>query len=397
LVEAKRQEKHYTAFHSSFRSSAIPPSYTNNLSLVASFLSWLLVSQIRPNRASIMQFGYDSLLNRIDHSQDIVEETSRELVFYISKFFRRLCDIQGHHWFFWPIQGLGVFGEIAFCILDIQRSGLNTINGSACLAALLKTPELLFMTWVGAYGKVAMPIEKDLEDGSISHYISLSLKGLDILAAAQERNADETGKPIPPSSFIRVLKDMIKHRVMLECIFIHFTIGFLPLGLAVFPTLYRNQDSDLLKKVLKVLLAWSWIVSLVTNCGMSYCVRLMQKLQEFEIRRLQCDIRTCQYSLIHRAAPRFKALPHDRKQSSRLFLFYITGHTGVILSIHRRSFHCRIWRREAIQRRRRRFNREWLRSVLGLLRFRPACYQRHHLDSRFRTVKSRYRKRRRPR
>ena len=46
----------------------------------------------------------------------------------------------------------------------------------------------------------------------------------------------------------------------------------------------------------------------LTFVEVMFILQLQQKLLLFEVRRVQCDVRMCPTSLIHRITPRFKAL-----------------------------------------------------------------------------------------
>ena len=78
-------------------------------------------------------------------------------------------------------------GEITFWIRDISQNGATMINASALFAALFRAPLNLLSTWTDADGNFPLATDLALEDGSLTHYIYLSLKGLDILSAAQVR------------------------------------------------------------------------------------------------------------------------------------------------------------------------------------------------------------------
>ncbi len=53
------------------------------------------------------------------------------------------------------------------------------------------------------------------------------------------------------------------------------------------------------------------LVMMTTISHVAFTVRLVQKLSEFEIRRVEADVRTITPNLIHRVTPRFKSLLHE--------------------------------------------------------------------------------------
>ena len=277
--------------------------------------------EIGPNRASLMQIGYDSINNRTANSR--LEKTGREVTAYISTFYRWLSNVQGNHWFWWPIQAAAFLGEITFWIRDISQNGATMINASALFAALFRAPLNLWSTWTDAYGNFPLATDLAIEDGSLTHYIYLSLKGVDILSAAQERMAQENRSEVQASASMKEWKRSVLRSCMIEAIVVHFMIGFAPAAFFTLRTFYRRWEEDTLTLVLTGLLFWAWTLSLLTNCGIAYCIRLIQKLQDLEIRRAQCDIRTCPASLIHRITPRFKALLHEAHMvGNRCHVFY---------------------------------------------------------------------------
>ena len=48
------------------------------------------------------------------------------------------------------------------------------------------------------------------------------------------------------------------------------------------------------------------VVMFLSSAHISFTVRLTQRLSQFEIRRVEADIRTITPNLIHRITPRFK-------------------------------------------------------------------------------------------
>ncbi len=265
--------------------------------------------EIGPNRASIISIGRDCLLNR--NRGQLKNDNGRKEIGGISGFLRILMNLQGHHWFFWPVQIIAFSGDMAYWIIDISRADPNMINISSLTSILWTAPINIFMTWQDAYGHCPPATESDFEDMWLSQIVYLALTGMDVLGAAQERMSQELNKPITGFSNIKQLKEDMKRAVMLETIFIHILVGFAPMACASLITAYRRWDYDRITAILSLCFFWSRAIQVSSLGGMAYLIRLSQCLANFEIRRVQTDVRTCPATLIHRITPRFKALLHE--------------------------------------------------------------------------------------
>jgi len=62
----------------------------------------------------------------------------------------------------------------------------------------------------------------------------------------------------------------------------------------------------------------SKFVTMLFVAHISYIIRMTQKLAEFEIRRVQADVRTVTPGLIHRITPRFKSMLHELHAAGNL-------------------------------------------------------------------------------
>jgi len=68
---------------------------------------------------------------------------------------------------------------------------------------------------------------------------------------------------------------------------------------------------DKLLGLLSVCCLISKLISFIMMAQVAFVVRLSQKLSEFEIRRVEADVRTVSANMIHRITPRFKSLLHE--------------------------------------------------------------------------------------
>jgi len=74
-------------------------------------------------------------------------------------------------------------------------------------------------------------------------------------------------------------------------------------------TMYRSlvHRGEVLVFLLATGSLWSKVLTMLTFSHFCYFIRLSQILCDFEIRRVEADIRICPPELIHRVTPRFKA------------------------------------------------------------------------------------------
>ena len=87
----------------------------------------------------------------------------------------------------------------------------------------------------------------------------------------------------------------------------HLLIGLVPLVWSCVVSVNRNiVRKDYVLAGCAALAVWSRIVYCCCSCHIAFLLRLSQVLSEFEVRRVEADIRTISPSMIHRITPRFK-------------------------------------------------------------------------------------------
>jgi hypothetical protein len=92
-------------------------------------------------------------------------------------------------------------------------------------------------------------------------------------------------------------------------------IGLVPTALSAGFGCYRNaKRGETLMSLLSFLSIGSRFTVACSMFEMAFYVRLNQRLSDFEIRRVEADIRTITPSMIHRITARFKSLLHECHQ-----------------------------------------------------------------------------------
>ena len=148
-----------------------------------------------------------------------------------------------------------------------------------------------------------------LENLSISASNYVCCVGFEELEKAQEEIAGRTGESLKPEQRLKVAKDKMISKVLIETFFVHFLFGFLSGGGAAYVSWSRHlRRGNVVRAWLAAGTIWSKFVIMSASAQTSFSLRLSQVFSRFEIRRLQCDIRTCDMELIHKIAPRYKSL-----------------------------------------------------------------------------------------
>ena len=263
--------------------------------------------EVGPSRASLLHIGFDSL-------QEVCnEKTSLDELSYISPGFRTMANLRGYHWLGFVVQTSACLCEIAYYILHMKQQGSVDLVSFIALVVCLN---VFFMNGIisfsAAFKSHTLTANTPLEDVRLTGLSYARLHGLDILAAAQHRLANATGKSIAPSADLSLFRKRLVSSTMFECMTVHFLIGAVPAIWSSVTTAARSYHrGDILVSVLAAASTWSRLVMILGLAHSSFVIRLSQKLSEFEVRRVEADIRTVQPNLTHRITPRFKNLLHE--------------------------------------------------------------------------------------
>jgi hypothetical protein len=260
-----------------------------------------------PTRASLLQIGFSSV--QVSKS----ESTFLEELNYISPYVRALAVFRGYHWLCWVLCLVFGCAELAFFGYHIYRTGR-----ADSLTVMIIAPIFVFLAVNAAFCFKTAFVGEDLTADTPIDAIHLSgaaylqLKGLDTLARAQQRMARESNKQVSPETDFGLFKQKLVSSLVWEVFTVHLVpsvVVGLGSGLSTIIRSYNRGDSVLLALAVGSTcnkLVWSSI-----NAHTAFSVRLVQRLAEFEIRRVEADVRTITPNLIHRITPRFKSLLHE--------------------------------------------------------------------------------------
>jgi hypothetical protein len=155
----------------------------------------------------------------------------------------------------------------------------------------------------------------EVDDIRLKGMAFLRCRGMDLFAAAQAKEARRGAYSLTDENSLRTLKEKFIKASLVEAFTLHLVWGFAPTAVSAVVGAYRNHQRG---EILMSLLSICALLSRVgIGCGLvesAFFLRLNQRLSEFEIRRVEADIRTISPNMIHRITARFKSLLHECHQ-----------------------------------------------------------------------------------
>ena len=258
--------------------------------------------EIGPSRASLLQIGYESI------QLSSPEKTYYDELGFISPYLKAIGLLRGYHpvmWFislFTSLCDFGFFGLNAY-----RKGGIDTITGPVLLSIFFFTIFNQSHCYVPAFVGKPLATMFPLEETDLTRLGYLQLKGLDVLAKAQQRMAREKGKTLTPESDLSVFRKQMVNSTILEAVTVHFLLGMTVVSCATVATVVRSiHREDYVVSILAVGALGNKFFMMLVNANVAIVTRLAQKMSDFEIRRVEADIRTITPNLIHRVTPRFK-------------------------------------------------------------------------------------------
>jgi len=229
---------------------------------------------------------------------------------YISSRFARSYSIVG-----FLLCQIAHIMEISFYVLAMkQRGGADLMGVTATSGALLSFFVNALHCHQKAFNPQSVPLARDceLDDARITGVSYLRLKGMDVIALNQEAQARQHLQTISHRVSMRTFKEETVKNVFNECITAHFLIGLLPTVISAVNSCWRmKQRGEVVMSVLAAGAVWSKTCQAFILVQVAFSVRLAQVLSEFEIRRVEADVRVVTPNLVHRITPRFKSLLHE--------------------------------------------------------------------------------------
>jgi hypothetical protein len=323
-IEVSSHEKHAVFMLPAVRRSMRPLKHSEILMSDEVLLLQNRYMEMGPSRASLMHIGYDSLQIECDDKHPFDE------LAHISPLFRIICGIRGYHWLGYILFIFAGLCELLFFAIHISRHGVDPISGPALLMS-----GIFFLTNAKyAFGTTFLshPLTHDvpIDEVRITGICYLRLVGLDVLSKAQKKLVEAASAAPPtdeedakltlpakngvvePEADLSLFRKKIVRSCLLEALTLHFLIAFIPGLWSIITTAIRSHErDDTLILALSIVTIYSRLVECLALSHVSFLVRLSQKLSEFEIRRVESDIRTCVPSLTHRITPRFKSMLHE--------------------------------------------------------------------------------------
>jgi len=280
--------------------------------------------EIGPHRCSILQIGYLAVNANPDQ---LAPKGYREERTYIHPVLRVVLDLQGHNIPSLIFYEAAVVGEILYIYRHMGEHGSSLIGASSLGGAVVLGALLLFVgiEEIRCARKKDLAHLKHLEDMTYSGFICLQLKGIDVLAAAQEKYCKDLGTNLEDVHSLMTLRDSFIRSAGIEAMVAHFLPAAIPLITSCFNTAWRHfAEGDKLMGSLALLTLWSRFVGCLSLAHIAFFVGVSQRLNSFEVRRVEADIRVCDVGLIHRVTPRFKAMlqeSHAIGNASHKFFF----------------------------------------------------------------------------
>ena len=280
--------------------------------------------EIGPHRCSILQIGYSAVNANPDQ---LAPKGYREERTYIHPVLRVVLDLQGHNIPSLIVCAAAVVGDIVYIYRHMGEHGSSLIGSSSLGGAVVLGALLLFVGFdeiTCARGNKLAHV-RHLDDMSFTGYFYLQLKGIDVLAAAQEKYSKDSGTELEDVFRLKTLKDSFIRSAGIEAFVAHFLPAAIPLCTSCINTAWRHfAEGDKLMGSLALLTLWNKFVGCLAFAHLAFYVGLSQRLNTFEVRRVEADIRVCDVGLIHRVTPRFKAMlqeSHAIGNASHKFFF----------------------------------------------------------------------------
>ena len=218
---------------------------------------------------------------------------------------------RGYHAVTWILCLVFFLSDIAFFSRHIHLSGggIDAITGPVLVSVVFAIAFNQGHCFSTAFSGSSLTLTADTSIDSIhlTGACYLQLKGLETLAKAQHRLAREKGKTISPEADFAIFKEKLVNSCVVEVFTVHMLFPICVFLWSGISTIIRSTDrGDTIGTALAVGCMMSKLVYTAISAHVSFSVRLMQKLAEFEIRRVEADIRVVTPNLIHRITPRFK-------------------------------------------------------------------------------------------
>ncbi|GMH80322.1 hypothetical protein TL16_g08500 [Triparma laevis f. inornata] len=304
---------------------------------VLEFLSDPLIAGIhkqfllnRPNSCTIRAIGARHLKERK------IRTTYAQQKLTISPLMHYLKAIIGDTWY----PGLAFYTFLVLCELyyvwkSIEMGSTSTsvnVTYGFYLVFIMIVNIVFARVEIDAYGRENWNHwEKNPNDIFMSDSTYLMMAGFDVLAEAEIelRNElrDEKGVKTelgPTRSLFKEVKESLRRSVIVESLSVHCLISISIWGVSLYNSLRSHIEQG---ETLFAALAVASFISRFGNASMSadvaMALRLNQKVHEFEVKRMQHDIRACKPEQVDLLVPRLQTLlkeMHQVTQSENIFL-----------------------------------------------------------------------------
>ena len=260
--------------------------------------------EMGPTRASLLQIGYSSV-KTANTERLYIEEVN-----FISPYLRWLGIFRGYSAFTWILCLVYSLCDAAFFGRHIHAvGGIDSVTGPILLlifvASVVNQTHCFSTAFMGASDPLTA--ETPIESIHLAGAGYLQLKGLDTLAKAQQRLAKEKGKTVAPEADFALFKKNLVNSCVVEMFAVHLMLPLCVFLWSGISTIVNSIDrGDNLGAALSAGCMMNRLVFAAGSAHVCFSVRLVQKLAEFEIRRVEADIRVVTPNLIHRITPRFK-------------------------------------------------------------------------------------------
>ena len=243
--------------------------------------------EVGPSRASLMHIGYDSV--RIN----CPEKTFMDEVKYISPWMYRLVCLRGYNVYFWGLALVFLVCDLAFFVVHVARTQtVDIVTGPVMFTIVLFAIFNQVHSFTTALNKDPLCKDVPIEHIHLTGVSYLRLKGLEVLAKAQHRVAAEKKRKIAPESDLALFKAQLIHSTLVETFVFH---GLLAISVALWTGISTiigaHARGDTVVWLLAIGSMFNKMIMGVVIMHIGFCVRLAQKLSEFEVRRTEADIR----------------------------------------------------------------------------------------------------------
>ena len=193
-----------------------------------------------------------------------------------------LLQVRGYHWAGYVVALLAGAGELCFYVFSMRSAGrVDSVASLAMISALLMIVSNAAHCWGKAFKLKSRPLtaETNIEEIHITGVNYLRVKGLEMLAKAQEKIEGRKVRVIKKERSTRELSKTIVENVSRECFTVHLLIGVVPICSSATVSCFRygfGEERDTMMSFLAACTIYSKFIGILSIAQVAFSIRLSQ-------------------------------------------------------------------------------------------------------------------------